>query len=389
MQQYSFHSPVKLVIGELSLDTLQFELEVLNCKKPLIISCQMLENLGIVSQVEKFLTNQNNVKFLNIPIDSSLEIVKKIKECYLKNGCDGIVAIGGGSVIDSAKSARLLISTNVNDITQIMGYENVNKGKHVPLVAIPTTSGTGSETTSVCVIADEQNNVKKEFISRFVYPDVAILDPRTTISMPPILTATTGLDALCHAIEAMSCKQSNTICTAFATSSIKTIAEYLLPAIVDGKNVNARLKMSESAFMAGIAFSNSMVGLAHAIAHALGGVAKVPHGQAIAVVLPAVMRFNLEYVKEQYSSVLLNLAGEQIYCQTANEDKPQVSIQEVEKLIERVSKVSGMPTKLSACGVKEFMISQIAKVASTDGAVLLNPRRASIQQIEEILKSVM
>ncbi|HEY8347702.1 MAG TPA: iron-containing alcohol dehydrogenase [Symbiobacteriaceae bacterium] len=164
-----------------------------------------------------------------------------------------------------------------------------DRKRHVPFAVIPITAGTGSETTLVAVIAHPEQKVKMEFVSHHFLPDVAVLDPRMTRSLPPRLTAATGMDALVHAIEACTCIQRNPLSDAYAWAAIKLIREYLPRAVANGRDIEARLAMANAALMAGAAFSNSMVGLVHAIGHACGSVARVAHGTAMAILLPHVM----------------------------------------------------------------------------------------------------
>ena len=161
--------------------------------------------------------------YTDIPLDSSIEKVNEISRIYRENNADGIIALGGGSVIDTAKGLRMLISQGGKNILSYVGSEMLGRGQSVPFVAIPTTSGTGSEATSVAVIKDGERKVKLEFISSFLLPDIAVLDVRALESMPARITALTGLDALTHAIEAYSCLQKNPISQCYALTAIKLI----------------------------------------------------------------------------------------------------------------------------------------------------------------------
>ena len=205
-----------------------------------------------------------------MPADSSVDTVNQIAKLYRDQGCDGIVALGGGSVLDTAKGVKLLIGQRADDILGLMGCENLPRGERVAFIAVPTTAGTGSECTPVAV---------------------AFLDPRMTQSLPPRVTAATGLDALCHAIEACTCDQHNPLSDAFAFAAMRIIVEKL-PIAVSRNASDVRTDMAVAACMAGAAFGNSMVGAVHAIGHALGGVCHIAHGEAMAILMPHVMAFN-------------------------------------------------------------------------------------------------
>ena len=176
-------------------------------------------------------------------------------------------------------------------------------------MAVPTTAGTGSEATLVAVVANPALQVKMEFLSYHLLPDVAVLDPRMTETLPPRITASTGFDALVHAIEAATCLQRNPVSDSFAERAIRQITQSLPRAVKNGRDRRARMAMANGSLLAGAAFSNSMVGLVHAIGHALGGVCHVAHGDAMTILLPAVMQYNLDKCRERYGELLLHVAG--------------------------------------------------------------------------------
>ena len=292
---YEFQNTVKICSGDRALENISYELEERNVSRPMILSDKVLENIGAVNTVLKAMMGTHpGFVFCDIPADSSFEVVARIASLYRQHRCDSVVAIGGGSVIDTAKGVCMAVGTHAKSLTEIMGMERLKQWKRIPYIAIPTTSGTGSEVTSVAVISDTDHNVKAEFISRHLLPDVAILDARMLATMPQRITASTGMDALCHAIEAYSCLQKNPLSDAYAVSAIKMISEYLPKAVKNGHNKEARLAMANASLMAGTAFSNSMVGGVHAIGHALGGICHVAHGDAMNILMPYVMAYNLD-----------------------------------------------------------------------------------------------
>lgn len=390
MKYFEFSNLVKVLAGEDALENVGYELNYLGSKKPLIISDEMLMKLGVTTQVIKLAKDRvdTSVVFTNVPVDSSFETIEEIRDFYNSNSCDGILAVGGGSVIDTAKGVRVLLSQDAKKLSDLMGNEVIQKKKHIPFVVIPTTSGTGSEMTFVAVLRDTAKDKKYEFISTELLPDVAVLDARMTLNLPAKLTASTAIDALCHSIEAYSSTQKNPISDAFAGASVEMICQNLVPTVVDGKFKDGRVALSLGSLMAGLAFSNSMVGLAHAIAHSLGGIARIAHGEAISLVLTEVMKFNKVACSDEYEKLLLFVAGADVYANTIKENRCDEAIKQIENLLNRLRELKALPVNLREKGVKEYQLEEIAKLSTKDGAIVLNKRPASKEQILEILKKI-
>ena len=388
---YEFLNSVKILSGVKALENIPFELRNLGAKRPIILTNDMLVTYGLVDTVTNAFKESDitvGAVFVDIPADSSIKVVNEIAEVYRKNNCDSIIAIGGGSVIDTSKGLGIVISEDTEDIMKFMGSEIIHKRK-MPFVVVPTTSGTGSEATLVAVIANPDKNVKMEFISYNLLPDVAVLDPRMTISLPPRMTASTGMDALVHAIEAYTCMQKNPLSDVYAYASIKLITEYLPKAVKNGKDEDARLAMANASLMAGAAFSNSMVGLVHAIGHASGGVCHVPHGDAMTILLPHCMEYNMDEMGELYGELLLPLAGADVYASTPKEARPVKALEVVKEMIDKYNKQCGLPKTLSESGVKKEDLERIAKTAINDGAIIVNPKEADYNDVLAILEKAL
>ena len=383
---YEFQNSTKIVSGKNSVANIPAELEFFNSKRPLLISDTVLNKIGTVEKISKSLKDGNieiGYTYTEVPQDSDLEVINKLCKIYKENNCDSIVAVGGGSVIDTAKGVRMLISQNVQDINNLMGNEILKYGIHVPFIVIPTTAGTGSEVTLVAVIEDKIKNVKMEFISYFLLPDVAILDPKMTVSLPKKATASTGMDALCHAIEAYSCIQKNPMSDSYAISAISLIRDNLLKAVENGNDEESRLNMANASLMAGVAFSNSMVGLVHAIGHSIGAVCHIPHGDAISILLPYVMEYNLDKCEEIYAKLLLFFGTEEEYMNTPKEKRAEKLIEKVRNMINDLHEKTGLPNKLE---VSDEEIEKVAKTSINDGAIIVNPKKADYEDIVEILR---
>ena len=377
---YEFQNSTKILSGQKALENIAYELEGLEAGRPMVLSDQVLEKIGALQKVLDAMLSQGSrpaAVFTDIPADSSVEVVNEITKRYKENNCDSLVAIGGGSVMDTAKGTAIMIAHGVDDLLKLQGCE---------FITVPTTSGTGSEMTMVAVIKNEKKAVKMEFISNHMLPDVAVLDPRMTETLPPRITASTGFDALCHAMEAYSCTQKNPLSDAYATAAITMVREYLVKAVTDGKDPEARLAMANASTMAGAAFSNSMVGAVHGIGHALGGVCHVPHGDAMTILLPHVMRYNLGKLDEVYGELLLYLAGPEIYAQTAREERGKEAIRTVRRLQRKLNRICGLPMRLQDAGVNPGDFETVAVTALRDGAMLANPVAVDKEDVIRILK---
>lgn len=386
---YEFQNATKILSGKLAINNIPAELKFLNAQRPLLISDEILNKIGTAKKVKDAINTDNKIKvkaeYTQVPPDSDLEVVNKIAKIYKEQKCDSIVAVGGGSVIDTAKGVRMLLSQNKEDINELMGNEILNYGKHIPFIVVPTTSGTGSEVTLVAVIEDKIKNLKMEFISYFLLPDVAVLDPEMTMTLPKKATASTGIDALCHAIEAYTCIQKNPLSDAYAISAIKIIMDNIEIAVKNGENKKARLSMANASLMAGISFSNSMVGLVHAIGHSIGAVSKVPHGDAISILLPYVMEYNFDVVKEEYAKIALYTLPEEC-INRSEEERAVLLIGKVKSLIKKLNEETGLPKRLKDVKINRNDFEKIAQMSINDGAIIVNTKKADIMDIINILE---
>ena len=385
---YEYHNPVKILSGEGALENIPYELGVLEAKAPLLLSDQGLVQVGAVDLVLSHMKPAvPKATFTEIPPDSSVEVVNKIARFFTESGCDSILAVGGGSVIDTAKGVRMVISQDAQDLEKLMGCETLTAGHHIPFIAVPTTAGTGSECTPVAVISNPEKKVKQEYISGHLLPDAAILDLRMTMTLPPKVTASTGVDALCHAIEAYSCLQKNPMSDAYAVAAMDLIWENLPQAVAHSNDKNARMAMANASLMAGTAFGNSMVGLVHAIGHSLGGICHVAHGDAMSILLPHVMAYNLEACRDSYSQILLHLAGPEIYVATPAEQRAEKAVELVRDFVAGFHESCGLPMTLRDTGkVREEDLEAVARSAISDGAIIVNPKAAGIPEVLDILK---
>lgn len=389
---YEFANTAKVLSGDGAIENIPFELKNLKCGNALVITNKQLRGLGVVDHVLRALADGGiaiGVLYDDVPVDSSVAVVNEVAKAFREQGCDCIVAVGGGSVIDTAKGVSIVLSSGAKDLMKVRGVDRLVGRYMTPFVAVPTTAGTGSEVTGAAVIKDTARHVKMAFASLNLVPDVAVLDPRMTLGLPQRLTGSTGMDALTHAVEAVSCRQANPLSDAYAASAIDLIREYLPVAVNDGRDAKARLAMANAALLAGVSFSNAMVGIVHALGHACGGVADVPHGDAMAVLLPHGMEYNMDCAGPRYGELLLHLAGPDVYARTPKAERPAAAVAAVRALLDWLHERTGQPTTLAECGVTEEQIPAIAKAAADDGAISMNPKDASTDDLAGILRAAL
>ncbi|MBQ9950866.1 MAG: iron-containing alcohol dehydrogenase [Clostridia bacterium] len=369
---FEFYNPVKICAGEDALGNLLYEAQNLGMRRPLLLTDETLTRLGVVKRFRELTGLDDCVVFDRVPADSGVDTVNEIAALLRREACVGIIALGGGSVLDTAKGVKLLLSQDKEDILGLMGCENLPRGRYVPCIAVPTTAGTGSECTPVAVIRHPAKSVKLEFISPWMMPDAAVLDARMTRSLPPRVTAATGLDALCHAIEACTCDMKNPMSDAYAFAAIRILTEKLPEVVARGESP-ARMDVAVAACMAGAAFGNSMVGAVHAIGHALGGVCRIAHGEAMAILLPHVMAFNRAAKPELYDCLKPCFPGED-------------PVAAVRGFVSRVGEGGGLPLRLRDTGrFDRAQIPEITEKALNDGAIIVNPVHLSKEDVAKLL----
>ncbi len=273
-----------------SVDALPQILEREGCRRVILITDRQVYELGLTRALEQALTAQGifYTVFADTVANPTTETVAQALEQYRREDCDGIIGLGGGSSMDCAKAVGARVAKPRQSLARMKGILKVRK-KLPPLVAIPTTAGTGSETTLAAVIVDAETRHKYAINDFPLIPRYAVLDPALTLSLPPFVTATTGMDALTHAVEAYIGRSTTRETRAYALEAVQLIFANLDRAYADGSDREARANMLRAAFCAGCAFTKSYVGYVHAVAHSLGGAYNVPHGLANAVLLPFVL----------------------------------------------------------------------------------------------------
>ena len=386
---YEFFCPVKIIAGHAALEHIPFELNALGSKRPMIITDKGVRSNNLLAPLEAAFNATDVVLahiFDDVPPDSSLETVRAAAAAYRENNCDAIIAVGGGSVIDTSKATNILVTEGGDDLLKYSGAHNLPRPLK-PFFVIPTTSGTGSEVTMVAVVSDNQRHVKLPFASNYLMPHAAILDPRMTQTLPPHLTAMTAMDAMTHAIEAYSCLAANPMSDAYATAAIKKISENLFAVLENPNDSYARLELAQASTMAGIAFSNSMVGLIHSWGHALGAVAHLPHGLCMNLFLPYVLEYNKEVNGKRLADLLLPLAGADIYAQTPAAERADKTINTLLTIRDQLHALTKLPRSLSETGkVSKAQLDDVAEKALNDGSIIYNPKETTLKDLKSILE---
>lgn len=386
---YEFFCPVKVIAGNAALEHIPFELATLGAKRAMIITDKGVRSNNLLEPIQAAFENTDSaiaVIFDDVPPDSSLQTVRTAAELYRQNNCDAIIAVGGGSVIDTSKGVNILVSEGGDDLLKYSGAHNLPR-QLKPFFVVPTTAGTGSEVTLAAVISDIEKNVKLPFASYFLMPHAAILDPRMTSTLPPHITAMTAMDAMTHAVEAYTCLAANPISDAYAFAAIKKISENLTKVLNEPKNADARLELAQASTMAGIAFSNAMVGLVHSLGHATGAVAHLPHGLCMNLFMPYVLEYNQSVNGDKIAELLLPLAGADVYASTPADQRANKAIQTIRQMRDMLFERTKLPRTLKETGkVTEAQLDEIATKALDDGSIIFNPREASKADLKAILQ---
>lgn len=377
-QSFMFEGPTKVVGGPDSIIALQYEISRLNCKRAVIITDKGIRDAGILDKVQKAIGSMCVGIFDEVMEDSGYKVIDKAVEFCRNLNADILVSLGGGSSIDTAKGVAVTLTNGGKAIDNITLYKLLNP--LIPHIAIPTTAGTGSEVTNIAVIKNEEIGRKFNIAENVIYPNVAILDPHLTVSLPKILTAATGIDALSHAIDGMCSIMRNTICTGHGLNAIRLITKYLPIVVENGHDVQARMQMQLAASTAGWAFSIPSTILTHSLAHTIGAKYKIHHGTLCGVFLPHVMRFNRDYCTDELAATA-EAMGVKIVGMSKQE-AASTAADAVADLIKRI----GLPTRLSELGIAEAEIGMIALDAMTEIPTLANPRKCTVDLIDGVIR---
>lgn len=357
-------------------------LEDMGAKRAFVVADKGVVAAGLLTPILEGIAKGAEVVgvFDDVPPNSSVRVVTAGAEAARAAEADVIIAVGGGSPLDTAKGISLL-TTFGGSVPDYEGY-NVIPGRLMPLIAIPTTAGTGSEVTSVAVILDEDDGRKISLVSRYLYPDIAILDPELSLTLPPRLTAATGMDALSHAIETYVSTENNPFSDSLALAAIDMVATHLRDAVQVGGDIEARGKMLLASAMAGVAFSNSLLGVVHALAHAIGGKYHIHHGTLNALILPHAMQFNSVVAPERY----VRIAWAMGVHAGGRSDKEVIA--DGVNAVRTLAADCGLPLRLRDVEVPEEALPELAALSLIEPAIFNNPRIATEEELLDLLRAM-
>ena len=374
-----FRCPRQIVIGRGCSDRAGAVANEAGIRRALLVTDPNVRATGAVDGVRRSLEAAGvpTLVYDGVVTEPVLEYVEQALAALRDGGCDGVVAVGGGSAIDTAKAVAAL-ATNGGALPDYQGVDRFRRPS-LPLIALPTTAGTGSEVTRVTVVTDPQRGVKMMLMAEALLPYAAVDDPLLTVSAPPRATAAAGVDALTHAIEAYVSRRAQPLTDVLALDAIREIARSLPAAWRNGADLEARDRMMWAQLQAGLAFSNSSVALVHGMARPLGAHFGVPHGMANAMLLPAVMRFSVAGAPRRYAAIA-DALGVPDDPPAPDGERAARGVEAVEALVRRLE----IPT-LAGYGVDETHFRrvqrQMAEDALASGSPANNPRPATLEEI--------
>ena len=374
-----FRTTKRIVFGLGAIEKVGAEVQGLKKKKVLVVTDPGIVQAGLLEPLKHSLQAANIpfALFDGVEPDPRLEVVRQCAELGRKEGVEALIGYGGGSSLDIAKVAAVLL-TNEGDLTQFFGIDLIpNPG--LPVILIPTTAGTGSEVTPIAILSDTREKLKKGIVSPYLFPEVALLDPQLTVGLPPLVTAFTGLDALIHAIEAYTSVNAFDLTDHLAFRAMELLYDNIRTAYARGEDLEARSRMLEGSLLAGIAFANAGVTAVHAFAYPLGGEFHVAHGLANSVMLPHVMRFNLLGNLPKFADIgsALGLDTDPL----TDKEAALEALEAVEDLMEDLT----IPRRLRDLNIPQEAIPSLAEgVMKVTRLLANNPRRIALEDARRI-----
>ncbi|MBB1485846.1 alcohol dehydrogenase-like regulatory protein ErcA [Oceanospirillum sediminis] len=352
-------------------------------KKVLLVSDPGVVAAGWLQDIIGCLEEENidYFSFTEVSPNPRTDEVMLGAERYLEQQCDVIVAVGGGSPMDCAKGIGI-VSANGGHILDYEGIDTIDL-PIPPLIFIPTTAGTSADVSQFAIISDQVDKVKISIVSKAVVPDVALIDPETTLTMDPFLTACTGIDAMVHAIEAFVSTGAGPLTDMHALDGMRLIHQHLPDLVADTADLKLREQVMLGSMKAGLAFSNAILGAVHAMSHSLGGYLDLPHGLCNAMIVEHVVDFNYRDAEDRFK-VIAETLGTDTRGLSSNQVRQRL-VQQIIDLKERV----GLTQKLAASGVSKTDIPWLSAHAISDPCILTNPRRSSQRDVEAVYEEAL
>lgn len=363
--RFVYRNPTRVVFGEGSVAGVALEVGSLGGTRALVVTDEGLTKTDLPERVKSALGDKCVGVFGEVKPDSGFDVVQRGVEVAQELGVDILVSVGGGSSMDSAKGMSIVLKGG-GKLSDYVGVPIA--GPTVPHIAIPTTGGTGSEVTQIAVIKDDERGVKQVFLNDHLFPKLAILDPQMTVGMSPLLTASTGMDAMTHAVEGVASVMKEPIADALNLHAIRLIVEYLPRCVENGDDLLARGQQMIAATLAGIGCSHSLYGIVHAMAHVVGAKHGVPHGIANGVLLPHGMRYNLDACPDRYA-----LVAEAMGVKEKGMNDKEAATAAVNAMSNLIKSI-GHPQRLRDVGVPAEALEDCATATLSEPPILTNPR---------------
>ncbi len=379
-----FQTTPRVIMGPGSLHRVADEVKRLGGTEVMVITDPGLVKTGIAGRAEEFLAGAGLKlsRFDGVEPDPSYETASKAAELIKTSGSDLIVGIGGGSALDVAKVASILV-TNADPVTSYFGIDMVPVAG-LPTILIPTTAGTGSEVTPIAILSDHSEKLKKGIVSPHLFTRSAILDPELTLGLPPAVTAATGMDALIHAVEAYTSRNATSLTDMLAVEAMRLISRSLRTAFANGSNLDARTHMLEGSLLAGMAFANAGVTAVHAFAYPIGAEFHIPHGVANSMMLAPVMEFNMMGNLNKFARMA------RIFGESINGLSEREAALKAVAFLRTLAADLRVPNRLSDYGVQEKDVPGLALgVMKVTRLLANNPRDLTLADAEEIYRKVL
>ena len=390
---FEFYNPVSLIAGQKCVQShLAAELKLLGCKRVIVLSDNYCNDNGQLKIVRDNI-NAGGINiggvYIDIPFNGNLVVVKRIADLCRINSCDSIVAVGGSSVLETAKCVKIVLTQNAHNLDELQGYDTVRSGYKMPMILLPVMCGSGSEVSNVSVIRDRIHNNKIEIVTSELFPNASLIDSQLIANLSKDRVLDSAFDALANAIESVCCLQHNPISTRYAYMAIMIIRDNLEKALKGGKNTINLQKLMEAASLAGVAQSSSMLGSVHSICHGISIILDVNHATAVGEVLPRVLKYNIESSKEMYGKMLFYILPESEYVSTPKEKRAEVFYTFLHDWYMQLKRgIKDMKT-LAEHGLSVDNIDEITGKALMDGANLTNPRHIDDNAINLILTDIL
>ena len=376
-----FKTARRLLTGAQSSRELYREMCQLGTQNPLIVTDRGVSDAGITAQITAQLRDQGIADltvFDAITAEPEMAVVETCRDLFVQHQCDGIIAVGGGSAMDTAKAVAVFVGDE-RPLSELFGEDQVASRRY-PLICLPTTAGTGSEVTNISILADTEAQIKKGIVGNELLPDVAIVAPELTLSCPPSVTAASGIDALVHAVESYLSNFATALTEPYSLAAITKIRASLERAYRQPDDLAAREEMATASLMAGLAFGNAGVGAVHALAYPLGGRYHLSHGMSNAVMFVPVMRWNQAACPGRFVALAHAFGAAP---DIRNAEAGEYVLSEIQRLCDAVN----IPSQLRAFNIPESALSELALAASGVTRLLRNnPRELSVSDIEDIYR---